>query len=150
MMTELYEQFKIRHHNSTPYHPKMNEAVEAANKNIKKIVQKMVVTYKDWHDMLPYMLHGYRTSIQTSIGATPYSLVYGTEAVLPIEIEIPPCESWPRSKVDGSMPWVAVPKENQECFRQENKTSYVQRGGFSTQENAAQLLRSKGEVDPKL
>ncbi|RDY01799.1 Pro-Pol polyprotein, partial [Mucuna pruriens] len=47
MMTELCKQFKIKHHNSIPYHPKMNGAVEAANKNIKKIVQKMVVTYKD-------------------------------------------------------------------------------------------------------
>ncbi|RDX67941.1 hypothetical protein CR513_53131, partial [Mucuna pruriens] len=39
----------------------------------------MVVIYKDWHDMLPYALHG----------ATPYSLVHGTEAVLPVEVEIP-------------------------------------------------------------
>ena len=30
----------------------------------------------------------YRTSIHTSTGATPYSLVYGSEAVLPIEVEI--------------------------------------------------------------
>jgi hypothetical protein len=29
----------------------MNGAVEAANKNVKKIIQKMVVTYKDWHEM---------------------------------------------------------------------------------------------------
>ena len=36
-----------------------------------------------------FALWGYRTSIQTSTGATPYSLVYGMEAVLPIEIEIP-------------------------------------------------------------
>ncbi|RDX84581.1 Gypsy retrotransposon integrase-like protein 1, partial [Mucuna pruriens] len=86
---ELCEQFKIRHHNSTPYRPKMNGAVEAANKNIKKIVQKRVVTYKDWHEMLPYALHGYRTSVRTSTGATPYSLVYGTKAVFPIEVEIP-------------------------------------------------------------
>jgi len=28
----------------------MNDTVEAANKNIKKIVQKMVITYKDWHE----------------------------------------------------------------------------------------------------
>ena len=63
----------------------MNGAVEAANKNIKKIVQKMTVTYKDWHEMLPFALHGYRTSAQTSTGATPYSLVYGMEAVVPIE-----------------------------------------------------------------
>ncbi|RVW25138.1 hypothetical protein CK203_110587 [Vitis vinifera] len=30
----------------------------------------------------------YRTSFRTSIGATPYSLVYGMEAVLPVEIEM--------------------------------------------------------------
>ena len=69
--------------------PKMNGAVEAANKNIKKIVQKMTVTYKDWHKMLPFALHRYRTSAQTSIGETPYSLVYGMEAFLPIEVQIP-------------------------------------------------------------
>ncbi|RDY09149.1 Pol polyprotein, partial [Mucuna pruriens] len=89
IMAELCEQFKIQHHNSAPYRPKMNGAVEAANKNIKKIVQKMVVTYKDWHDILPYVLHGYRTSKRTSIGATPYSLVYGMKAILPIKVEIP-------------------------------------------------------------
>src|SRR3954471_6218960 len=49
----------------------------------------MVITYKDWHEMLPYALHGYRTSVRTSTGATPFSLVYGMEAVLPIEVEIP-------------------------------------------------------------
>ncbi|RDX66808.1 Pol polyprotein, partial [Mucuna pruriens] len=38
MITELCEQFKIKHHNSMPYRPKMNGAVEAANKNIKKII----------------------------------------------------------------------------------------------------------------
>ncbi|RDX88015.1 hypothetical protein CR513_30448, partial [Mucuna pruriens] len=66
MMIELCKQFKIQHHNSTPYCPKMNGVVEVANKNIKMIIQKMV----------------------TSIGATPYSLVYGMEVVLPIELEI--------------------------------------------------------------
>jgi len=67
----------------------MNGAVEAANKNIKKIVQKMIVSYKDWQEMLPFVLHGYRTSVRTSTGATPFSLVYGMEAVLPFEVEVP-------------------------------------------------------------
>ena len=58
-------------------------------KNIKKIVHKMTVTYKDLHEMLPFALHGYRTSAQTSTRATPYSLVYGMEAVFPIEVQIP-------------------------------------------------------------
>ncbi|XP_019431067.1 PREDICTED: uncharacterized protein LOC109338316, partial [Lupinus angustifolius] len=89
LMSETCENFKIKHHTSSPYRPKMNGAVEATNKNIKKIVQKMVITYKDWHEMLPFALHGYRTSIRTSTGATPYSLVYRMEAVLSIEVEIP-------------------------------------------------------------
>jgi len=89
LMKELCDDFKIRHHNSSPYRPKMNGAVEAANKNIKKIKQKMVVTYKDWHEMLPFALHEYRTSVRTSTWATPFSLVYGMETVLPFEIEIP-------------------------------------------------------------
>ncbi|XP_070051580.1 uncharacterized protein [Nicotiana tomentosiformis] len=61
--------------NSTPYRPKPNGAVEAVNKNVKKILRKMV--------------QGYRTTIRTSVGATPYLLVYGTEAVIPAEVEIP-------------------------------------------------------------
>jgi len=46
MMKELCSEFKIEHHNSSPYRPQMNGAVEAANKNIKKIMQKMVVISK--------------------------------------------------------------------------------------------------------
>ena len=74
---------------SVPYRPKMNGTVEAANKNVKKIIAKATETYKDWHEKLPFALHAYRTGVQTSIGATPYSLVYGMEAVLPIEVKIP-------------------------------------------------------------
>ena len=55
MMKELCDDFKIEHHNSSPYRPKMNGAVEAGNKNIKKIIQKMVKTYNDWHEMLPFV-----------------------------------------------------------------------------------------------
>ena len=44
----------------------------------------MVETSRDWSEKLPFALWAYRTSI----GTTPYSLVYGMEAVLPIEIEM--------------------------------------------------------------
>ncbi|XP_055830943.1 uncharacterized protein LOC129899973 [Solanum dulcamara] len=89
LMKEICEQFKINHRNSTTYRPQMNGAVEAANKNIKKILRKMIGNHRGWHEMLPYALLGYRTTVRTSIGATPYLLVYGTEAVIPAEVEIP-------------------------------------------------------------
>ncbi|RVW19029.1 hypothetical protein CK203_095030 [Vitis vinifera] len=65
-----------------------NEAVEAANKNIKRILRRMVETSRDWSEKLPFALWAYRTSFRTSTGATPYSLVYGMETVLPVEIEM--------------------------------------------------------------
>lgn len=89
VMKDLCKIFKIEHHKSSSYRPKMNGVVEATNKNIKKIVQKMVKTYKDWHDMLPFSLHGYHTSIGISTGATPFSLIYDMDSVLPVEVEIP-------------------------------------------------------------
>ena len=48
----------------------------------------MTDTYKDWHEKLPFALHAYQTVVRMSTGATPFSLVYGMEAVLPIEVEI--------------------------------------------------------------
>ena len=48
----------------------------------------MVVTYMDWAEKLPFVLWDYRTSICALTGATPYSLVYGSEAMLLIEVEI--------------------------------------------------------------
>ena len=84
----LYKKFKIHHHRSSLYKPQMNGAIEAANKNIKNILAKMILTYKDWAEKLPFALWGYRTSIHMSTRATPYSLVYKSAVVLPIEIEI--------------------------------------------------------------
>ena len=67
-MEQICEQFKIKHHNSTPYRPKMNRAVEVANKNVKKIVAKMMDMYKDWHEKLLFELRAYQTVVRTSTG----------------------------------------------------------------------------------
>ena len=84
----LVQEYGIQHHRSSAYRPQTNGAVEAVNKNIKRILRKMVETSMDWSEKLPFALWAYRTSFHTSTGATPYSLVYGMEAVLPVEIEI--------------------------------------------------------------
>ena len=84
----LLQRYGVQHHRSFAYRPQTNGAVEAANKNIKRILRKMVETSRDWSEKLPFALWAYRTSFRTSTGATPYSLVYGIEAVLPIEIEM--------------------------------------------------------------
>nr|XP_009797763.1 PREDICTED: uncharacterized protein LOC104244133 [Nicotiana sylvestris] len=69
--------------------PKTNGVVEGANKNIKKILRKMIQSYRQWNEKLPFALLGYRTTVRTSVRAMPYLLVYGTEAVVPAKVEIP-------------------------------------------------------------
>ena len=111
LMQEVCQQFKIAHQNSTPYRPKANGAIEAANKNIKKILRKMVQGSRQCHEKLPFVLLGYCTTVRTSTGATPYLLVYGTEAVIPAEVEIPSLRVIVKAEIDDDE-WVKTRLEH--------------------------------------
>ena len=63
LMRDICEQFKITHRNSTAYRPQLNGPVEAANKNIKKILRKMIDNHRGWYEMFSYALLGYRTIV---------------------------------------------------------------------------------------
>ncbi|XP_033511912.2 uncharacterized protein [Nicotiana tomentosiformis] len=89
LMREIFEKCKIVNRNSTAYRPQMNGAVEVANKNIKRILRKIVDNHRQWHEKLPFALLGYRTTMRTFTRETPYMLVYGTEALIPADVEIP-------------------------------------------------------------
>lgn len=49
----------------------------------------MAKSRRDWHERLGEALWAYRTSTRSATGATPFSLVYGSEVVLPVEIQVP-------------------------------------------------------------
>ena len=83
----------------------MNGAVEATNKNIKKIVEKMIKMYKDWHKKLSFALHAYRTMVRTSTGATSFSLVYNMEVILLVKVEIPSLRVFTKLQLDEAK-WV--------------------------------------------
>ncbi|GKE59861.1 reverse transcriptase domain-containing protein, partial [Tanacetum coccineum] len=44
---------------------------------------------KDWIEEIPHVLWAHRTMIKSSNGDTPFSLTYGTKAVIPAEISMP-------------------------------------------------------------
>ncbi|XP_016566997.1 uncharacterized protein K02A2.6-like [Capsicum annuum] len=89
LMKATYEKFKIKHRNSTAYRPQINGVVEATNKNIKRIMRKMIDNNRHWHKKLPFVLLGYRTTIIISTDTMPYFLVYGNKAVIPAEVKTP-------------------------------------------------------------
>ena len=43
----------------------------------------------DWEQKLPSVLWAYRTAYKTTVGTTPFQLVYGLNAILPIEFLVP-------------------------------------------------------------
>ncbi|GJW37609.1 reverse transcriptase domain-containing protein [Tanacetum coccineum] len=44
---------------------------------------------KNWIEELPHVLWAHRTMIKSSYGDTPFSLIYGMEAVIPVKIGMP-------------------------------------------------------------
>lgn len=90
MMTELSAKLGFRHENSSPYYPQENRQVEAIKKVLKQMINHMVRIHKtSWNLKIFSILWVYWTSVKTTTGFTPFQLVYGLEAVLPIECEIP-------------------------------------------------------------
>jgi hypothetical protein len=90
MMSELTEKLGLRHDNSMPYYPQANGQVEAINKVLITMLRRMIGIHKtSWHTMLFSALWAYRTSVKSTTGFMPFRLVYGMEAILPIECEIP-------------------------------------------------------------
>jgi hypothetical protein len=70
--------------------PQAKAAMEAVNKTLGRILKKMVTRHRwDWPNCLYESLWAYHVTVRTPTQATPYSLVYGSEAVLPLEIQLP-------------------------------------------------------------
>ncbi|KAK2373754.1 hypothetical protein QL285_074768 [Trifolium repens] len=75
-------------------HPQANGQAESANKVIlKALKRKLERRDKNWAEPLAAILWSYHTTVQSSTGETPFKMVYGTDAMIPVEIDPP---SWRR------------------------------------------------------
>ncbi|GJU57564.1 reverse transcriptase domain-containing protein [Tanacetum coccineum] len=71
-------------------HPQTNGLVERANRSLGEGIKARLDRHKGrWVEELSHVLWAHRTTIKVSTGDTPFSLVYGTEAVIPAEIGMP-------------------------------------------------------------
>ncbi|GJZ88752.1 reverse transcriptase domain-containing protein [Tanacetum coccineum] len=70
--------------------PQANGLVERANKSLMHgLKARLGRGIVGWVDELPNILWAHRTMLKTSNGETPFSLTYGSEAIIPAEIGMP-------------------------------------------------------------
>ena len=85
----LCEKFLIKHIFSSPYHPQTNGMVERLNRTLCNSLAKVTENIEDWDLNISAVLFAYRTKRHATTGYTPFHLVYGRQAILPIETVIP-------------------------------------------------------------
>ncbi|XP_059295612.1 uncharacterized protein LOC132048949 [Lycium ferocissimum] len=89
-ITEFLERLKIKRIASSPYHPCANGQAKSTNKILVQNIKKKLKDAKGrWPEELLGVLWAYRTTAKTSIEETPFFVVYGAEALIPIEIGEP-------------------------------------------------------------
>nr|GFA73985.1 reverse transcriptase domain-containing protein [Tanacetum cinerariifolium] len=86
--SRVMAKYGVTHRLSTAYHPQTSGHVEVTNRGLKRILERMVGENRaSWSDNLEDALWAFRTAFKTSIGCTPYHLVYGKACHLPLELE---------------------------------------------------------------
>ncbi|GAA0185605.1 hypothetical protein LIER_32893 [Lithospermum erythrorhizon] len=93
VLTDFCEKFGIEHRFAPVYYPQSNGQVEVMNRIIFKGVKKNIIQSGlgegSWIEELPTVLWSLRSTPSYATGETPFGLVYGTEAVLPVEVGLP-------------------------------------------------------------
>ena len=89
-MSELFKNvckiFNIKKYSTSAYRPESNGALERAHGTIKAYLRLLGNSNNlaDWEKLLPFAVFSYNTQIHSATGYSPYELIYGRKAQLPV------------------------------------------------------------------
>ena len=89
IMQNVLEELETNHQTTTAYHPQANGLVERLNHTFADMMSMYVSSdHKDWDETLKFVTFAYNTSRQETTGRTPFFLMHGREALLPIDVAL--------------------------------------------------------------
>ena len=72
---------------TAPYHPESDGMIERFNRTCLMMLSMFANDRRDnWNELLPYVMHAYRTSVHVSTGYSPFRLMMGEECSLPHDV----------------------------------------------------------------
>ena len=87
--SHLTEMFGIDHRMTTPYHPQANGLDERYNQTLVNAVAKFAQESRDtWDERIGEVVYAYNTSVHESTKHTPFEVMFGRMAKLPIDFNI--------------------------------------------------------------
>ena len=87
---------------ATPRHPQSNGQAESTNKTVVNMLKKRLEgSHGKWAEELHGVLWAYQTTPKTTTWETPYSLVYGSEAIIPTQMHVRTTASGSTSQEDN-------------------------------------------------
>ena len=115
LVKSMCQLFGIEKRRTTAYHPQTDGLCERFNGILKSLLRMTVNNVKDdWDEQLPSALLAYRVSKQSSTGVTPFEMLYGRDARLPLGVEQEEVEHKP---THGSIKYLEDLKKRQDTLR---------------------------------
>lgn len=88
LIVELMKKYMIHHGTSSSYHSQANGQVEITNREIEEFLNKIVSIHKwDWVTWLLEAIWAYQTRWKSTTRFTPFELLYGKFASMPIKFD---------------------------------------------------------------
>lgn len=87
LMKEVCQLLGVTKTRTTPYHPQSDGMVERFNRTLLSMLSTAIEDdEKDWDTKLPCLMLEYRSSVHETTKETPFMLMFGREARLPVDV----------------------------------------------------------------
>jgi len=88
LISALCQLFKVKQIFTSSYHPQTNSRAENMNSIILKSLRIYCTDQTDWSTLLPAISWSYRASTTTSLGFSPFRVLFGKEMRTPIDTSL--------------------------------------------------------------